>query len=128
VQRALRERGLIERVARMGEGLERRLRDRFGEHPNVGDIRGRGFLWAIELAADRESKRPFEPTRRLHARIKAHALDRGLLCYPMGGTIDGVRGDHVLIAPPFIATDAHLDELTDKLALAVEDALAEPAS
>jgi len=128
VQRALRERGLIERVARMGQSVERRLRDRFGEHPNVGDIRGRGFLWAIELVADRESKCPFDPQRKLHARVKSRALDHGLLCYPMGGTIDGVRGDHVLIAPPFIATDAHLDELTDKLARAVADALAEPVS
>jgi adenosylmethionine-8-amino-7-oxononanoate aminotransferase len=128
VQRTLRERGLVERVARMGAGLEARLRDRFGEHPNVGEIRGRGFLWAMELVADRASKAPFDPERRLNARIKARAMDRGLLCYPMGGTIDGVTGDHILVAPPFIATDAHLDELIERLALAVEDALADPTT
>jgi hypothetical protein len=127
VQRALRERALVERVATLGPGLERRLRERFGDHPHVGDIRGRGFLWAMELVADRGAKTPFDPARRVHARIKARALDRGLLCYPMGGTIDGVLGDHVLVAPPFITTDEQLDELADKLALALEDALVDSA-
>jgi adenosylmethionine-8-amino-7-oxononanoate aminotransferase len=125
VQRALRERDLVRQVARLGAGLERRLRERFGEHPNVGEIRGRGLLWALELVEDRATKKPFDPKRRLSARIKARALDHGLLCYPMAGTLDGVNGDHVLLAPPFIVTEAQLDELTEKLARAVEETLGE---
>ena len=122
VQRAFKERGLVERVRELGPQLERRLRDRLGAHPHVGDIRGRGFFWGIEFVEDRADKRTFDPSRKVNARIKAEAMRRGLLCYPMGGTVDGVRGDHVLIAPPYIVTDAQLDELTDKLGLAVEAA------
>ena len=125
VQRALRERDLVRQVAGLGAGLERRLRERFGEHPHVGEIRGRGLLWALELVEDRATKKPFDPKRRLSARIKASALDHGLLCYPMAGTLDGVNGDHVLLAPPFIVTEAQLDELTEKLARAVEETLGE---
>ena len=127
VQRAFKERGLIERVRELGPQLERRLRDRLGAHRNVGDIRGRGFFWGIEFVKDRASKRTFDPQRKVHARVKAEALQRGLLCYPMGGTVDGVHGDHVLIAPPYIVSDGQLDELTDKLGQAVEAAFAEPA-
>jgi adenosylmethionine-8-amino-7-oxononanoate aminotransferase len=120
VQRAFVERKLIERVQALGPALEQRLRARLGSHPNVGDIRGRGFFWGIELVAERESKRPFDPALRIHARVKAAGLEQGLLVYPMGGTLDGQRGDHVLIAPPYIVTEAQLDELTDKLARAVD--------
>ena len=122
VQRAFVERGLVERVRAMAPGLEARLRERLGGHPHVGDIRGRGFFWGIEFVRDRATKEPFEPALKVNARVKAAALERGLLCYPMGGTIDGARGDHVLIAPPYIVTDAQLDELADKLAAALEDA------
>jgi hypothetical protein len=104
----------------LSPGLESRLRSRFGDNPYVGDIRGRGFFWALELVEDRTSKRTFDPKLKINARIKAEALRRGLLCYPMGGTVDGVRGDHVLIAPPYIVSEAQLDELTDKLGQAVD--------
>jgi adenosylmethionine-8-amino-7-oxononanoate aminotransferase len=120
VQRAFVERGLVERVRAMSSGLELRLRERFGSHPYVGDIRGRGFFWALELVEDLASKRAFDPKLKINARIKAEALQCGLLCYPMGGTVDGVRGDHVLIAPPYIVSEAELDELTDKLGQAVD--------
>jgi adenosylmethionine-8-amino-7-oxononanoate aminotransferase len=123
VQRAVQERGLLPRVQALGAALEARLGAAFGEHPHVGDIRGRGLFWALELVADRQSKAPFEPTRRLHARVKAMALANGLVCYPMGGTIDGARGDHVLLAPPFTLAEPQLDELVEKLALALEAAL-----
>jgi adenosylmethionine-8-amino-7-oxononanoate aminotransferase len=123
VQRAVRERGLLARVRELGAGLEARLRDAFGAHPHVGDIRGRGLFWALELVADRATKAPFDPARGLHARVKAAAMERGLICYPMGGTIDGTRGDHVLLAPPFTLEEAQLDELTEKLHGAVEAAL-----
>jgi adenosylmethionine-8-amino-7-oxononanoate aminotransferase len=124
VQRALRTRGLVDRVRRLGPALERRLRDRFGEHPHVGDIRGRGFFWGVELVADRATKQTFDPKLRVHAKVKATALANGLACYPMGGTIDGVAGDHVLLAPPFICTDAQLDELIDKLARSIDAVIA----
>ena len=124
VQRAFKERRLIERVRERGPQLEQRLRERLGEHPHVGDIRGRGFFWGIEFVEDRATKRPFDPSRKVNARVKAEAMQRGLLCYPMGGTVDGVHGDHVLIAPPYIVTDGELDELTDKLGFAVEAAFA----
>ncbi len=123
VQRAVESRNLLPRVRELGLGLEARLRAAFGEHPHVGDIRGRGLLWALELVADRESKAPFDPALKLHARIKGLALEHGLICYPMGGTIDGLRGDHVLLAPPFTLNEAQLDELVEKLGAAFAAAL-----
>jgi len=123
VLRAIDERDLLARVHRMGAVLDAALRDRFGQHPHVGDIRGRGLFRGLELVADRESKAHFDPDRRIHARIKSAALEAGLICYPMGGTIDGRKGDHVLLAPPFILTEDQVGELTDKLAVAIRSAL-----
>ncbi len=116
--------GLAARVAPLGEALRARLVDRFGQHPHVGDIRGRGLFQGIEFVEDRQTKAPFDPARNLHARIKAAAFEAGLICYPMGGTVDGQCGDHVLLAPPFIMTEDQLDELVDKLGQAVSAALA----
>lgn len=124
VQRRLHDDGLLARVQPMGKMLERKLHAAFGAHPNVGDIRGRGLFWGLELVEARGEKRPFDPKLRLHARVKKEALGAGLMCYPMGGAVDGVRGDHVLLAPPFIAEEAQLDELVDKLARAIAAALA----
>src|SRR2546421_970723 len=123
VQHRLRDGGVLARVIPMGEVLAQGLRSAFAEHPHIGDIRGRGLFWALELVADRASKRPFDAGRRLHARIKQAALDAGLLCYPMGGTIDGVQGDHVLLAPPFIIEPAQIEELLHKLGQAIKSAL-----
>jgi hypothetical protein len=124
VQRVLRERDLLAQVRRLGTALERRLQARFGEHPHVGDLRGRGLFWGLELVADRATKQPFDPGQRLNAKVKQRAMEAGLLCYPMGGTIDGARGDHVLLAPPFIVTEAELDELVDKLGRSIDAAVA----
>jgi len=124
VQKAFVERGLVQRVHALGVGLEARLRQRLGDHPNVGDIRGRGFFWGVEFVADRATKQTFAPDLKVNARVKAEALKVGLMCYPMGGTVDGVHGDHVLIAPPYIVTEAQLDELADKLGQAVDAAFA----
>ncbi len=124
VQRIIREDGLLANVRAMGARLEAALTDRFGNHAHVGDIRGRGLFWAIELVADRASKRVFDPDRKLHERVKRAALDRGLAIYPMGGTIDGRQGDHVLIAPPYIVTAAEIDTIVDRLGAAVDAALA----
>jgi adenosylmethionine-8-amino-7-oxononanoate aminotransferase len=122
VQQRLRD-GVLARVAPMGARLEAALRQAFGEHPHVGDIRGRGLFWALELVEERASKRPFDPGRRLHAGVKQAALKAGLLCYPMGGTLDGRLGDHVLLAPPFIIEPSHVEELVEKLASALRQAL-----
>ncbi len=123
VQQVVQDEQLLQRVETAGWYLRECLAARFSEHPFVGDIRGRGLLQAIELVADREDKSPFDPGLQLAARIKAEAFARGLLIYPGSGTIDGVRGDHVLLAPPYIATDSALDEIVDLLALAVEAAI-----
>ena len=123
VQRRLRDDGLLARVQPMGELLGRELRRAFAEHPHIGDIRGRGLLWALELVRQRDLKQPFDPGERIHARVKQEALNQGLLCYPMGGTIDGVRGDHVLLAPPYTIEPEQLEELWEKLAAALQRAL-----
>lgn len=123
VQRAIESRDLLPRVRELGAGLRQRLEARFGDHPQVGDIRGRGLFLGIELVADRADKTPFDPDLKLHARIKQAAMARGLMCYPMGGTLDGRYGDHILLAPPFILEQTHLDEIVDKLELAMSDAL-----
>ncbi len=123
VQQRLHNDGLLARVAPLGTLLESKLRAAFGNHPHVGDIRGRGLFWGVELVADRASKRPFDPTQRVYAKVKKEALKAGLMCYPMGGTLDGVQGDHVLLAPPFIIEEAQLDELVSKLGTALDAVL-----
>jgi adenosylmethionine-8-amino-7-oxononanoate aminotransferase len=125
VQQVMRRDRLLERVQRQGAGLRGRLQDALAAHPHVGNIRGRGLFIAIELVRERDAKTVFDPPLKLHARIKAQAMVRGLMVYPMGGTIDGQRGDHVLIAPPFIISDAELDELVERLSGAIDGALAE---
>jgi adenosylmethionine-8-amino-7-oxononanoate aminotransferase len=125
VQRVIRDEGLLDRVRAMGALLERRLTERFGNHAHVGDIRGRGLFQAIELVADRASKAPFDPARRLHLRIKQAGFERGLACYPMGGTVDGVAGDHVVLAPPYIVTAGEIELIVERLGDAVDAALAE---
>ena len=114
---------LLTRVVAQGEKLQAALQDQLGSHPNVGDIRGRGLFRGVEFVANKDSKEPFAPARKLHAKIKAKAFEHGLICYPMGGTIDGRQGDHVLLAPPFIIEDSQLDELVGKLKSALEAAL-----
>ena len=116
-------RKLLPQVRSHGARLETLLHQRLDAHANVGDIRGRGLFWGVELVAERGIKTPLPPADKTHARIKAAALERGLLCYPMGGTVDGSQGDHVLLAPPFTCTIAHLEELVDKLGLAIEAVL-----
>ena len=123
VQQVIERDGLVATVQRLGDGLRQRLDAAFGAHPQVGDVRGRGLFQAIELVFDRPSKTPFPAGLKLHARIKAEAMARGLMVYPMGGTIDGVSGDHVLLAPPFIATDDDLDRIVSRLQAAVDAAL-----
>jgi len=123
VQRTIRDDRLLDQVGSRGRQLEQRLVERFGNHRHVGDIRGRGLFWAIELVADRATKRPFDPALKLNQKIKAVAFANGLACYPSGGTVDGRSGDHVLLAPPYIATPAEIDMIVDRLGAAVDGAL-----
>lgn len=109
---------LIERSDKMGQKLQTALEDAFGQHPYIGDIRGRGLFRGLEIVEARKTKRPFDPEKAIHKQVKKAAFDAGLICYPMGGTVDGVHGDHVLLAPPFILEDSHIDEITDKLSKA----------
>jgi adenosylmethionine-8-amino-7-oxononanoate aminotransferase len=123
VQRVIQEEGLLDRVQRMGAALNDALIERFGNHRHVGDIRGRGLFRGIELVEERSTKRPFDPELKLHARIKAEAMQRGLICYPGGGTVDGKFGDHVLLAPPFIVEKQHIEQIVDRLGGAIDAAL-----
>ncbi|WP_170357650.1 aspartate aminotransferase family protein [Ruegeria arenilitoris] len=119
----LTSRDLPARARDMGDKLQAKLEAAFGQHPNVGDIRGRGLFRGIELVADRDTREPFDPARGVAAKIKKAAVEAGLICYPMSGTRDGRKGDHVLLAPPFIIEEPQLDELVDKLSVAISKAI-----
>jgi adenosylmethionine-8-amino-7-oxononanoate aminotransferase len=123
VQRVIEDEQLLDRVKTLGAQLERRLTERFGNHRHVGDIRGRGLFQAIELVADRATRAPFDPALKLNQRVKAVAFEGGLGCYPAGGCMDGRSGDHVLLAPPYIATSDDIDMIVDRLGQAVDLAL-----
>lgn len=123
VQRIVRRDDLVSAVRKQGAQLHDRLDAALGAHPHIGDIRGRGLLLGIELVEDRATKRAFDPALRLHARIKAEAMALGLMTYPMGGTIDGRLGDHVLLAPPFIVSDDDLGIIVERLAAAIDAAI-----
>jgi adenosylmethionine-8-amino-7-oxononanoate aminotransferase len=124
VQRVLHRDNLLDNVRKQGALLSRRLQERFGNHPFVGDVRGRGLFQAVELVADRSTKESFDPARKLHVRVKQEAMARGLMVYPMGGTIDGARGDHVLLAPPFIVQPGDVDTIVERLGDAIDAAIA----
>lgn len=124
VQRTIENDDLLDNVRRQGAALRGGLEARFGAHPHVGDIRGRGLFLGLELVADRGSNAPFDPALRLNARIKSEAMARGLMCYPAGGTIDGARGDHVLLAPPFIIGAAETEQIVAILGEAIDAAVA----
>lgn len=127
VQKVIQRDQLLPQVRARGDYLRGALQARLGEHAHVGDIRGRGLFMAVELVQDRATQATFAPARKLHAVIKAQAMEHGLLCYPMGGTIDGQNGDHVLLAPPFISSEADIDEIVDRLAQSIDAALRVPA-
>lgn len=123
VQETIQRENLLENVRQLGERLERRLKERFANHHHVGDIRGRGLFWAVEYVRDRSTKAPFDPALAVSARVKQEAMARGLACYAMPGTIDGRRGDHNMLAPPFIVTSSDIDEIVELLGDAVDAAL-----
>jgi adenosylmethionine-8-amino-7-oxononanoate aminotransferase len=123
VQRVIKQERLLENVTAMGARLNRRLSERFGNHPHVGDIRGRGLFQAIELVTERSDKTPFDPALKVHAKVKTAAMERGLMVYPSGGTADGKAGDHVLLAPPFIVDAETIDTIVERLGDALDAAL-----
>ncbi len=120
VQQTIAEDHLLENVITMGASLRAALEQQFADHPYIGDIRGRGLFLGLELVLDRDSKTPFDPTTDLHILIKKAAMQQGLMCYPMAGTIDGVHGHHILLAPPFIINHGQVNELVEKLARSID--------
>ena len=120
VMDALEQDGVLDRVTPTGNRLMQMLKDRFSNSPYVGDVRGRGLFLGVELVSDRASKAPFDPGTKLDSNIKRNAMELGLMCYPMGGTIDGKLGHHVLLAPPYIINEPQLEELVTKLGEAVD--------
>lgn len=124
--RVLSGEGVLDKVRKRGASLQNKLRSALGDHANVGEIRGRGLFIGVELVAERDSKKPFEPSLRVNRQIQKAAFENGLMVYAMGGTIDGRHGDHMMIAPPYIIEDAHEDELVDKFASALTQKLPTP--
>lgn len=127
VQHIIERDNLLDNVKKQGEYLRTSLRERFVDHPYVGDIRGRGLFQGLELVEDRETKAPFAVEEAVHSKIKSAAMERGLMCYPMGGTIDGKQGSHILLAPAYIVEQSHIDELVDILYDAVDTVLMAPS-
>ena len=123
VQQVIERDGLLAKVRARGQSLALRLKARFADHPHVGDIRGRGLFFALELVRERQTRTPFDPAGQLHARVKREGMARGLMTYPMGGTIDGYAGDHILLAPPFIVDEEHLEMIVDRLHAAIDAAI-----
>lgn len=123
VVKSMIDRRLLDKVCQQGVRLQDALNERFSDHPNIGDIRGRGLFLGLEFVSNRETKEPFDPALGLNKIFKKAAFANGLICYPMGGTIDGVRGDHVLLAPPFIIDIGHIDEIVNKLDISLQQTL-----
>lgn len=123
VQLEIESHDLLANVVARGAQLEAGLKAAFGQHPNVGDIRGRGLFWTIELVADRASKAPFDPADGIAMVVGAAAKERGVMTYPSQGCVDGVKGDHVLLAPMYTVTGDEIDLIVKTLAAAVADVL-----
>jgi adenosylmethionine-8-amino-7-oxononanoate aminotransferase len=123
VQRVIAEDKLLDNVQQRGGQLRAQLSEHYAQHPYIGDVRGRGLFVGVELVQDRATKAPFDAKLKLHAAIKREAFVRGLLVYPMGGTVDGKSGDHVLLAPPFICTPRDIDNIVSRLIDAIDGAL-----
>lgn len=123
VQRVIQEEHLLANVKERGEQLRQLLREKFSDHPHVGDVRGRGLFVGVEFVQDRSSKAAFDPRLKVYAQLKASGMQHGLLTYPSGGTVDGVRGDHVLLAPPFICTETDIEVIGERFLKAVQAVL-----
>ena len=124
VQKIIARDNLLARVTANEDRLKGWLADALHGVDAIGDIRGRGHFICAELVADRASKTPFDPALKLHLKIRAQAMANGLICYPVGGNVDGVAGDIVILAPPYNASDAELAEIVDKAARSIRQVLA----
>ena len=124
VQRIITRDGLLPRVAANGDRLKAWLGQALADVEAIGDIRGRGHFICAELVENRATKAPFDPARKLFLKIRAQAMENGLICYPVGGNVDGKRGDIVILAPPYNATEAELVEIVDKTARSIREVLA----
>ncbi len=113
---ALEREGLIERAGAMGALLKRRLEEELGGHPHVGVIRGRGLLLGVEFVADRATRAPFEPEADVRGRFARACLAEGVYVYQGGGNVDGRRGDHALLAPPFVIDEDEVETLVAGMA------------
>jgi adenosylmethionine-8-amino-7-oxononanoate aminotransferase len=121
VQEIIQRDNLLDNVKKLGNALKTELETHFKNHPFIGDIRGRGLFIGVELVEDRTTKKPFSPEKSINTKIKKLALEKGLMCYPMGGTIDGQNGDHVMLAPPFIMEEKHIDFIVSTLASSIDE-------
>ena len=119
----LKNEGLVDNSARMGEILGRKLQEALGDHPNVGDIRGRGLFWAVEFVQDRTTKEPFTVGERLATRIWSEAFDLGLIVYYSQGCADGKNGDLIMLGPPLIVNESQIEEMVEVLKTAVSKIL-----
>jgi adenosylmethionine-8-amino-7-oxononanoate aminotransferase len=123
VQTIVKRDRLVEKVAEDGAYLFAQLHERLGERSYVGDVRGRGFFAGIELVRDRATKQPYDPGLQIAIKLREQSFANGLICYPSQGNVDGVAGDHVILAPPYIATRDELDEIVDKLAISLDQVM-----
>jgi len=115
VLRKLIDENFCDQVKEKGEYLQKNLEIKLSQHEHIGDIRGRGLFRGIEIVQDRSTKEPFPKDFNVAGKIKKKALDIGLICYPMQGTVDGIKGDHILIAPPFIINQDEINEISSKI-------------
>jgi len=123
VQKIVERDKLVERVKAKAPQFRAMLAEATKDVEAVGDIRGRGYFQALELVADRKTRRPFEAEKKLFMKIRQQAFENGLICYPVGGNVDGVNGDVVILAPPYNATDAELEEIVEKTVASVRQVL-----
>lgn len=123
VQKVIQRDDILRDVAKNGDYLQSLLQERLGNHPYIGDIRGRGLFRGIELVQDRESKQPFSPELQVHGRLRERAFENGLICYPMGGNVDGRQGDIIILSPPYIVSRAQIEEIVDKLQRSLADVM-----
>jgi len=117
----LEEHDLVATAAARGAYLGRRLNEALGELPCVGDVRGLGMMWGVEFVADRKTKVPFPPELHFGQHVCNLTFERGVIFYPGSGSVDGVRGDHLMVAPPFVITEGEIDEVVSMLRRAVLD-------
>jgi adenosylmethionine-8-amino-7-oxononanoate aminotransferase len=112
---------MCKKVKDKGEMLQKILERDLGQNQFVGDIRGRGLFRGVEIVKDKSTKEPFSRKLNIANNIKKEALNLGLICYPMQGTVDGIIGDHILIAPPFIINEDEINEISSKLKTTIEN-------